>query len=102
MSRVRKAGYRVEMFDPSKLEPALEDQLRELMTESRKGDVERGFSMTLGRAFEHDDRGLLLAVAFDRARPPGRVLPVRARAGDLRAGHSTSCAGPSAASIPTA
>jgi lysylphosphatidylglycerol synthetase-like protein (DUF2156 family) len=35
------------------------------MTESRKGDVERGFSMTLGRAFESDDRGLLLAVAFD-------------------------------------
>ena len=84
VSRVRKAGYRVEMFDPAKLDPALEQQLRDLMTESRKGDVERGFSMTLGRAFERDDRGLLLAVAFDAQRPPGRVLPVRARARDLR------------------
>jgi lysylphosphatidylglycerol synthetase-like protein (DUF2156 family) len=34
------------------------------MTESRRGEVERGFSMTLGRAFQPDDRGLLLAVAF--------------------------------------
>ena len=34
------------------------------MNHSRRGDVERGFSMTLGRAFEPDDRGLLLAVAF--------------------------------------
>jgi lysylphosphatidylglycerol synthetase-like protein (DUF2156 family) len=35
------------------------------MTESRRGDVERGFSMTLGRVFEPDDTGLLLAVALD-------------------------------------
>ena len=32
------------------------------MTRSRRGDVERGFSMTLGRAFDPEDRGLLLAV----------------------------------------
>jgi lysylphosphatidylglycerol synthetase-like protein (DUF2156 family) len=70
VSRVRKAGYRVEMFDPARLDPALEQQLRDLMTESRRGDVERGFSMTLGRAFEHDDRGLLLAVAFDARNMP--------------------------------
>jgi lysylphosphatidylglycerol synthetase-like protein (DUF2156 family) len=70
VSRVRKAGYRVELFDPAKLDPALEEQLRDLMTESRKGDVERGFSMTLGRAFEPDDRGLLLAVAFDASDHP--------------------------------
>ena len=70
VSRVRKAGYRVEMFDPANLDPELEKQLRGLMTESRRGDVERGFSMTLGRAFEHDDRGLLLAVAFDAGDHP--------------------------------
>jgi lysyl-tRNA synthetase class 2 len=64
VSRVRKAGYRVELFDPARLTPELEQQLRALMTESRRGDVERGFSMTLGRAFDPDDRGLLLAVAF--------------------------------------
>ena len=32
---------------------------------SRRGDVERGFSMTLGRIFNPDDRGLLLAVCRD-------------------------------------
>ena len=81
VGRVRKAGYRVEMFDPSKLEPELELELRELMTESRKGDVERGFSMTLGRAFECEDRGLLLAVAFDGAGHPAafcQYVPARA------------------------
>jgi lysylphosphatidylglycerol synthetase-like protein (DUF2156 family) len=84
VSRVRKAGYRVEMFDPSKLAPELEQQLRDLMTESRKGDVERGFSMTLGRAFDRDDRGLLLAVAFDRDERPAafcQYVPARAISG---------------------
>jgi len=84
VSRVRKAGYRVEMFDPAELDPALEQQLRDLMTESRKGDVERGFSMTLGRAFEHDDRGLLLAVAFDGDNKPAafcQYVPARAISG---------------------
>ena len=65
VGRVEKAGYHVEFFDPAQLEPAMQEQLRDLMTESRKGDVERGFSMTLGRVFEPDDRGLLLAVALD-------------------------------------
>jgi lysylphosphatidylglycerol synthetase-like protein (DUF2156 family) len=70
VSRVEKAGYRVEFFDPTKLDDSLRDQLRGLMTESRRGDVERGFSMTLGRAFQADDRGLLLAVAFDGDNKP--------------------------------
>jgi lysylphosphatidylglycerol synthetase-like protein (DUF2156 family) len=35
------------------------------MTQSRRGGVERGFSMTLGRVFESIDEGLLLAVAHD-------------------------------------
>jgi lysylphosphatidylglycerol synthetase-like protein (DUF2156 family) len=72
------------MFDPAQLAPELEQQLRDLMTESRKGDVERGFSMTLGRAFERDDRGLLLAVAFDRDEHPAafcQYVPARAISG---------------------
>jgi lysylphosphatidylglycerol synthetase-like protein (DUF2156 family) len=72
------------MFDPSKLAPELELQLRDLMTESRKGDVERGFSMTLGRAFERDDRGLLLAVAFDGDNRPAafcQYVPAKAISG---------------------
>ncbi len=64
-NRVRRAGYRVEFFDPARLPAALADQLRDLMTETRQGDSERGFSMTLGRIFDPDDEGLLLAVAFD-------------------------------------
>jgi len=81
ISRVEKAGYHVEFFDPSRLDPALEVQLRGLMTESRKGDVERGFSMTLGRVFDTEDRGLLLAVALDDdGRPAGFCHFVPARA----------------------
>ncbi len=80
VGRVEKAGYRVEFVDPAHLEPGLEAKLRELMTESRRGDVERGFSMTLGRVFEADDRGLLLAVALDREdRPAGFCQYVPAR-----------------------
>lgn len=64
VNRVAKKGYRIEFHDPSSIEPVLEDQLRSLMTESRRGEVERGFSMTLGRIFDPEDRGLLLAVCF--------------------------------------
>jgi lysylphosphatidylglycerol synthetase-like protein (DUF2156 family) len=81
VSRVDKAGYRVEFFDPSRLDPEMEAKLRALMTESRRGDVERGFSMTLGRVFEPEDRGLLLAVALDAEdRPAGFCQYVPARA----------------------
>ena len=65
VGRVEKSGFSVEFFDPALLDDELRAELRALMTQSRRGDVERGFSMTLGRAFEVDDRGLLLAVAFD-------------------------------------
>ncbi len=83
VGRVEKAGYHVEFFDPARLDPALQAKLCDLMTESRRGDVERGFSMTLGRAFEADDRGLLLAVAFDgRDDPVGFCQYVPARAID--------------------
>ncbi len=70
VGRVEKAGYRVEFFDPSQLSDDLRAGLRGLMTESRRGDVERGFSMTLGRAFECSDTGLLLAVAFNGDEKP--------------------------------
>jgi len=36
--------------------------MKDVMTKSRRGEIERGFSMTLGRVFEADDVGLLLAV----------------------------------------
>jgi lysylphosphatidylglycerol synthetase-like protein (DUF2156 family) len=54
----------MEFHDPVALDPALEAKLRALMTESRRGEVERGFSMTLGRIFDPRDTGLLLAVCL--------------------------------------
>ncbi len=62
VNRVAKYGYTITFHDPSELDPELRDQLRAVMTKSRRGDVERGFSMTLGRVFEPDDKDLLLAV----------------------------------------
>jgi lysylphosphatidylglycerol synthetase-like protein (DUF2156 family) len=62
VNRVAKYGYRISFHDPAELDPQLRDQLKDVMTKSRRGDVERGFSMTLGRVFDPDDTGLLLAV----------------------------------------
>jgi lysylphosphatidylglycerol synthetase-like protein (DUF2156 family) len=50
----------------------LRDQLKDVMTKSRRGDVERGFSMTLGRVFDETDSGLLLAVVHG----PPEAAPV--------------------------
>ena len=69
-NRMVKGGYRVEVMDPLTVAPALKDQLLALMTETRQGDAERGFSMTLGRMFDPADTGLLLAVCFDATGTP--------------------------------
>jgi lysylphosphatidylglycerol synthetase-like protein (DUF2156 family) len=69
-NRVQRAGYTVRFYDPAALPGALAEQLRGLMTQSRRGATERGFSMTLSRLFDPRDTGLLLAVAHgpdDRA-----------------------------------
>jgi lysylphosphatidylglycerol synthetase-like protein (DUF2156 family) len=62
VNRVAKYGYTISFHDPAHLDPHLADQLRQVMTKSRRGDVERGFSMTLGRVFEPEDADMLLAV----------------------------------------
>jgi lysylphosphatidylglycerol synthetase-like protein (DUF2156 family) len=67
VNRMTRHGYRVEFFDPAFAAPRLTAELRHLFEKSRRGECERGFSMTLGRAFAEADRGLLLAVAFDAA-----------------------------------
>ncbi len=72
VNRVAKYGYTITFHDPATISPALRDQLTAVMTKSRRGDVERGFSMTLGRAFDVSDDGLLLAVVWG----PGGVEPV--------------------------
>jgi lysyl-tRNA synthetase class 2 len=64
-NRMSKNGYRVQMYDPCNVDAKLKDALLSLMTETRQGEAERGFSMTLGRIFDPDDKGLLLAVCLD-------------------------------------
>ncbi|HYX44741.1 MAG TPA: phosphatidylglycerol lysyltransferase domain-containing protein, partial [Acidimicrobiales bacterium] len=48
VNRVARNGYRVDFHDPATIDPELRRALRDVMTKSRRGDVERGFSMTLG------------------------------------------------------
>ncbi|HTV11545.1 MAG TPA: phosphatidylglycerol lysyltransferase domain-containing protein [Acidimicrobiales bacterium] len=62
VNRVARYGYTISFHDPAKVDLELAAQLREVMTRSRRGGVERGFSMTLGRVFDASDQGLLLAV----------------------------------------
>ncbi|MBV9659974.1 MAG: DUF2156 domain-containing protein, partial [Acidimicrobiales bacterium] len=62
VNRIAKYGYHISFHDPTRLDPELRRALEGVMTKSRRGDVERGFSMTLGRVFDPDDDGLLLAV----------------------------------------
>jgi lysylphosphatidylglycerol synthetase-like protein (DUF2156 family) len=64
VNRVARNGYRVEFHDPSSIAEPLRAQLQDVLTRSRQGEAERGFSMTLGRTFDPDDCGLLLAVCF--------------------------------------
>jgi lysylphosphatidylglycerol synthetase-like protein (DUF2156 family) len=63
VNRIAKYGYTITFHDPATVDEELADALRGVMTKSRRGQVERGFSMTLGRIFDPADQGLLLAVA---------------------------------------
>ena len=65
-NRIKKAGCSVRCFESTEDLPAeLKVQLLALMTETRQGEAERGYSMTLSRIFDPRDKGLLLAVCFD-------------------------------------
>ncbi len=70
-SRIAHHGYTISFKDPAHLDASTIHELREIMTKSRRGDEERGFSMTLGRAFDPRDTNLLLAVASG---PEGRPV----------------------------
>ena len=63
-NRVSKAGYRVDVMPALDAGPELRRQLEDLATETRQGEAERGFSMTLSRMFDERDTGLLLAVCM--------------------------------------
>lgn len=61
--RIANHGYTIAFRDPAHLDPSTVQTLSEIMTKSRRGGEERGFSMTLGRAFDPRDTDLMLAVA---------------------------------------
>jgi lysylphosphatidylglycerol synthetase-like protein (DUF2156 family) len=63
VNRITNYGYTISFHDPARVDPALEGAVRAVMAARRRGEVERGFSMTLGRIFDPRDQGLLLAVA---------------------------------------
>lgn len=65
VGRIKKYGYTVEFHDPSFATDTLKNSIFSMMGMSRKGDAERGFSMTLGRIFDPNDKGLLLTVCKD-------------------------------------
>jgi len=69
VNRIANYGYTISFHDPARLDPALEKAVHDVMVQRRRGEVERGFSMTLGRIFDPRDQGLLLAVAHG---PDGR------------------------------
>ncbi|SDB85001.1 lysyl-tRNA synthetase, class 2 [Sanguibacter gelidistatuariae] len=66
-NRVNRAGLTTTFHDPRTLSPHERAELAAIATQSRQGDAERGFSMTLSRMFDPDDTGLLLSVARDHA-----------------------------------
>lgn len=68
--RVRRAGFTAEFLDPRLLDDGTRHDLDRLLDQSRRGDAERGFSMTLSRLFDPADAGLLLTVVRDDAGVP--------------------------------
>ena len=67
-NRIQRAGYTTTFHDPSAIEPELRAQIEEMSEESRHGETERGFSMTLSRLFQPEDTGLH-ALGHARSRP---------------------------------
>ena len=70
-NRVSKSGYSVTVMPSLEASAELRTQLEDLATETRQGEAERGFSMTLSRMFDERDAGLLLAICMD---PDGKPV----------------------------
>ncbi|HVC24591.1 MAG TPA: phosphatidylglycerol lysyltransferase domain-containing protein [Acidimicrobiales bacterium] len=71
VNRIARHGYTVAFHGPGDCDEHVAEALRDVMTKSRRGGRERGFSMTLGRLCDPDDDDLLIAVARD---PDGRPV----------------------------
>lgn len=78
--RVKRSGYTTTFHDPTLLEESVREELMELSAQSRRGETERGFSMTLSRLFDPQDAGLMLTIARDatgRAQAFAQWAPAR-------------------------
>ncbi len=63
-NRIAKYGYTATFHDPSTLAPDVASKLTGLMSQSRRGETERGFSMMLGRIFDPRDEDLVLCAVW--------------------------------------
>ena len=63
--RVQRAGNTAEFIYPLAVTPEDRAAIEDLTTASRRGEAERGFSMTLSRMFDPHDEGLLLTIVRD-------------------------------------
>ena len=75
VSRLGKAGYSFRIVAADEVAPALEAELEDVSAAWRRGEPERGFSMTI------DDLhvpGTVLALAEDADGRVGRLSPSRA------------------------
>jgi lysylphosphatidylglycerol synthetase-like protein (DUF2156 family) len=61
-NRIAKYGYSASFHDPARLDRVTAQRLAGLMSQSRRGEFERGFSMVLGRIFDPRDENLVLCV----------------------------------------
>ncbi len=60
--RIAKYGYSASFHDPAHLDRQTAMQLAGLMSQGRRGEFERGFSMVLGRIFDPRDENLILCM----------------------------------------
>jgi len=72
-NRIANHGYTASFHDPSLLDPQTIERLTGLLSQGRRGDFERGFSMMLGRIFDPRDEDLLLCVVTGPDGEPAAV-----------------------------
>ncbi|HXY29013.1 MAG TPA: phosphatidylglycerol lysyltransferase domain-containing protein, partial [Acidimicrobiales bacterium] len=70
VNRVARYGYTVRFLDPAHLDTADTTGLADLLGKNRRGEHERGFSMTLGRLCDRRDGDLLLTLVADPGGTP--------------------------------